>query len=57
MDCHTHKLLLDHIAMTHSGSPPLFVTLGMFIIDEFLFMDGGGNASEKTVSPQGSSWY
>jgi hypothetical protein len=44
--------------MIHSGtgSPPLFVTLGMFIIDEFLFMDEGGNASEKSVAPQGSSW-
>lgn len=34
--------------------PPLFVTLGTFIIDEFLFMDEDGNASGKFVAPQGS---
>jgi hypothetical protein len=38
-------------------TPPLFVTLGMFIIDEFSFMDESGKASERTVAPQGSSWY
>ncbi|KAF8351103.1 Ribokinase-like protein [Amanita rubescens] len=42
--------------MTHSGtgSPPLFVTLGMFIIDEFLFMDEGGNATEKSIGGGGT---
>lgn len=41
--------------MSHcTEDPPLFVTLGMFIIDEFLFMDEDGNASGKIVAPQGS---
>jgi len=39
--------------MSHSTEdPPLFVTLGMFIIDEFLFMDEDGDASGKIVAPQ-----
>ena len=45
----------DYNAMTHrTEDAPLFVTLGMFIIDEFLFMDEDGNTSGKTVAPQGS---
>lgn len=41
--------------MTHdTEDPPLFVTLAMFIIDDFLFMDEDGNISGKIVAPQGS---
>ncbi|KAF8633672.1 hypothetical protein AX15_001283 [Amanita polypyramis BW_CC] len=32
----------------------IFVTLGMFIIDEFLFMDEEGNITEKKLDPQES---
>ncbi|KAF8917788.1 Ribokinase-like protein [Mucidula mucida] len=34
--------------------PPQFVTLGMFIIDEFSFLDEDGNSTGKMLSPQES---
>jgi hypothetical protein len=34
------------------GEPPHFVTLGMFIIDEFSYMDGNGHPTGKTLPPQ-----
>jgi hypothetical protein len=46
---------LDYNAMSHrTEDAPLFVTLGMFIIDEFSFMDKDGNTSGKIIAPQGS---
>lgn len=33
--------------------PLRFVTLGMFIIDEFSFADDGGQLTGKTLAPQG----
>lgn len=36
------------------ANDPHFVTLGMFIIDEFSFADENGLATGKTVPPQGS---
>jgi len=41
--------------MDDEGSPPLFVTLGMFIIDEFSFSDEAGNSTGKVFDTQGSS--
>ena len=32
--------------------PRQFVTLGMFIIDEFEFLDENGNKTEKVLDPQ-----
>ena len=40
--------------MANTGESPFFVTLGMFIIDEFLFMDEDGNVTEKEIDPQES---
>jgi len=33
-------------------APPSFVTLGMFIIDDFEFLDESGQATGKEVAPQ-----
>jgi len=33
-------------------APPPFVTLGMFIIDDFEFLDENGKATGKEVAPQ-----
>ena len=32
--------------------PPHFVSLGMFIVDEFEFLDEEGNKTEKCIEPQ-----
>ena len=37
------------------ASPKSFVTLGMFIIDEFLYMDENGLPTGRTLEPQGSA--
>lgn len=31
---------------------PVFVTLGMFIIDEFAFLDDHGQPTGRTLAPQ-----
>ena len=33
-------------------SPRTFVTLGMFIIDDFLYLDAAGEPTGKTTPPQ-----
>ena len=40
---------------TMSGSRK-FVSLGMFIIDEFAFMDAAGKPTGRSLSPQGGSF-
>ena len=46
----------DAITAVAEGSPPRkFVTLGMFIIDEFLYLDESGGPTEKSIPPQVSS--
>ncbi|PPQ77752.1 hypothetical protein CVT25_011187 [Psilocybe cyanescens] len=40
--------------MATTNSCKSFVTLGMFIIDEFSFMDGEGRPTGRTLEPQGS---
>lgn len=36
----------------HGYGSPQFVTLGMFIIDEFSFLDDDGNPTGKELAPQ-----
>ena len=46
----------DAITAVAEGSPPRkFVTLGMFIIDEFLYLDESGGPTEKSIPPQVST--
>ena len=46
----------DAITAVAENSPPRkFVTLGMFIIDEFLYLDESGGATEKSIPPQVST--
>ncbi|TFK56064.1 Ribokinase-like protein [Heliocybe sulcata] len=40
--------------MTTTGEHPHFVSLGMFIIDEFEYLDEHGQPTGRTLSPQGS---
>ena len=37
-----------------TAGPPHFVTLGMFIIDEFSYLDDEGQPTGKTLAPQES---
>lgn len=43
--------------MDSATKPPHFVTLGMFIIDEFYFLDEEGKPTGKILPPQESLQY
>jgi len=47
-DCYT-------MSGSHSHVTPYFTTLGMFIIDDFLFEDEAGNPTGKVIAPQESA--
>jgi len=40
--------------MDEPATPKSFVTLGMFIIDEFAFMDEHGQSTGRVLEPQES---